>query len=142
MYRPNAEKSFQHFIKSTRNQIIFTRLYCIIRLYLFISYIIWNTGTGILEPAHIFWNISIQFERKTHSELSISFQIEWNMIVVTVFHFNFEPHGNHLVQNQKVNCRHDHVPFNSKGNGNLFWRVHVHTEKYFRKPEIILYSSW
>ena len=23
----------------------------------------------------------------------------------------------HLVQNQKENCHHDHIPFNSKGNG-------------------------
>ena len=27
----------------------------------------------------------------------------------------------HLVQNRKENCHHDHIPFNLKENGNLFF---------------------
>ena len=29
----------------------------------------------------------------------------------------------HLVQNQKENCRHDHIPFNGKVNGNIVFSV-------------------
>ena len=32
------------------------------------------------------------------------------------FSFDFEPNGFPLVQNQKENCHHDHIPFNLKGN--------------------------
>ena len=30
----------------------------------------------------------------------------------------------HLVQNRKENCPHDHIPFNLKGNGILFYQCH------------------
>ena len=29
----------------------------------------------------------------------------------------------HLIQNQKQNCHHDHIPFNLKGNGNIVFSV-------------------
>ena len=32
----------------------------------------------------------------------------------------------HLVQNRKENCRHDHNPFNVKGNGNIVFLVCIH----------------
>ena len=47
----------------------------------------------------------------------ISFQIEWDMIVMTVFLSVMNQMGFHLVQNRKENCPHDHIPFNLKGNG-------------------------
>ena len=31
----------------------------------------------------------------------------------------------HLVQNQKENCHHDHIPFNAKGNGNMLINFHL-----------------
>ena len=39
------------------------------------------------------------------------------------FTFDFEPNGNHLVQNRKENCHHDHIPFKVKGNGNIVFSV-------------------
>ena len=41
------------------------------------------------------------------------------MIVVTVFLSILNQMEFHLVQNQKENCNHDHIPFNVKGNGTL-----------------------
>ena len=51
--------------------------------------------------------------------VSISFHIEWDMIMVTVFLSNFNQMEFHLVQNRKENCHHDHIPSNLKGNGNI-----------------------
>ena len=51
---------------------------------------------------------------------SISFQIEWDMFVVTVFLSILHQMEFHLVQNQKENCHPDHIPFNLKGNGKKF----------------------
>ena len=31
----------------------------------------------------------------------------------------------HLVHNQNENCHHDHIPFNLKGNGILFFSVYL-----------------
>jgi len=42
-------------------------------------------------------------------------------IVGTVFHSIFNQMEYHLVQNRKGNCHHDHIPFNVKGNGNIFF---------------------
>ena len=39
------------------------------------------------------------------------------------FHFDFEPNGINLVQNQKENCHHGHIPSNFKGNGILIFSV-------------------
>ena len=48
--------------------------------------------------------------------ISISFHIEWDMIVVIVFLSILNEMEFHLVQNWKENCQHDHIPFNLKGN--------------------------
>ena len=45
------------------------------------------------------------------------------MIVETVFLSILKQMEFHLVQNWKENCHHDHIPFNLKGNGNLFLRA-------------------
>ena len=45
--------------------------------------------------------------------------------VVTVFHSVLNQTEFQLVQNRKENCHHDHIPFNSKGNGNQFSRVYI-----------------
>ena len=54
--------------------------------------------------------------------------IEWDMIVVTIFlsilnqmDFEFEPIGFPLGSNRKENCRHDHIPFKVKGDGNIIF---------------------
>ena len=62
----------------------------------------------------------------THWEnfISRSFQIEWDMIMVTVFLSIWNQMDFHLVQNRKENCHHDHIPFNVKGNGNEVFEVH------------------
>ena len=54
----------------------------------------------------------------------ISFHIEYDMIVVTVFLSILNQIEFHLVQNRKENCYHDHIPFNMKGNGNIVYSVH------------------
>ena len=57
-----------------------------------------------------------------HCENYISFFIEWDMIVVTVLLSILNQMEFNLVQIRKENCRHDHIPFNLKGNGNpVFW---------------------
>ena len=55
--------------------------------------------------------------------ISISFQIEWDMIVVTVFLSILNQLDFHLVQNIKENCHHDYILFNMKGNGNIIFSV-------------------
>ena len=54
---------------------------------------------------------------------SISFQIEWDMIVVLVFLSILNQMEFHLVQNRKENCHHDHIPVNVKGVGNIVFSV-------------------
>ena len=46
------------------------------------------------------------------------------MIVVTVFLSILNQMQYHLVQNLKENYRHDHTPFNVKGNGNIVFSVY------------------
>ena len=61
---------------------------------------------------------------RTHWQnyISISFHIEWDMNVVTVFLSILNQMEFHLVQNWKENY-HDHIPFNMKGNGNIVLSV-------------------
>ena len=47
----------------------------------------------------------------------ISFQIEWDMILVTVLLSILNQMEFHLLQNRKENCHQDYNPFNLKGNG-------------------------
>ena len=35
----------------------------------------------------------------------------------------------HFVQNRKENCHHDHIPFNTKGNGHSFLSVYLQSGK-------------
>ena len=55
--------------------------------------------------------------------ISISFQIEWDMIVVIVFFSILNQMEFHLVQNRKDNYYHDHIPFNVKENRILVYSV-------------------
>ena len=57
--------------------------------------------------------------------ISISFHIEWDLIVVTVFLPILNQMEFHLVQNRKENCHHDHIPFNVKRNGNIVFSVNT-----------------
>ena len=49
--------------------------------------------------------------------------MEWDIIVETVFLSFLNQMEIHLVQNRKVNCHHDHIPFNLKWNGILVFSV-------------------
>ena len=44
------------------------------------------------------------------------------------FPFDLSQMEFHLVQNQKENCHHDHIPFNVKGNGKYSFHS-VHSQK-------------
>ena len=55
--------------------------------------------------------------------ISISFHIEWGMIVVTVFFSILSQMEFQLVQYRKESCHHDHIPFNLKGNENIVFSV-------------------
>jgi len=58
------------------------------------------------------WRVCRCVKLRTHWDnyVFISFQIEWNMIVVTVFHFDFEP---------------IRIPFGSKSKGKLSPRLYL-----------------
>ena len=59
----------------------------------------------------------------TEKTVSISCHIEWDMIVVTVFHSILNQIEFHLVQNRKENCHNDHIPFNVKGNPSIVFSM-------------------
>ena len=79
--------------------------------------------------------------------ISISFHIEWDMIVVTVFLSILHQMEIHLVQNRKEYCNPDHIPFNFKGNEILVFSVYKHiipmthsistTATYFRTTSTV-----
>ena len=81
--------------------------------------------------------------------IPIYFQIEWDMIVVTVFLSILNQMEFRLVQDWKENCTYDHIPFNMKGKGdtvcdsvysqrNLFEILFNQTEISFYLP----FSDW
>jgi len=55
--------------------------------------------------------------------ISISFHIDRDIIVVTVFLSILNQMEIHLVQNRKEICHHDHIPFNMKWNRNIVLSV-------------------
>ena len=63
---------------------------------------------------HIYWE----------NYASNSFQIEWDMIMVTVFLSILNQMEFYLVQNRKENYHQYHIPFYMKGNGILVFSVH------------------
>jgi len=81
----------------------------------------------LLHSSHSTRRRRMQFLTNQHTPwenyISISFKIEWDMIVVTVFLSILNQMELHLVQNRKENCHHDHIPFNLKGNGNIVLSV-------------------
>ena len=54
----------------------------------------------------------------------ISFHIEWDMIMVTVFLSILNQMEFHLVQYQKENCHYNHIPLYVKGNESIVFSVH------------------
>ena len=56
--------------------------------------------------------------------ISISFHIEWDMIMVTVFYSILNQMEFYFVKNRKENCHHDHITFNVKGNRNIVFSVY------------------
>ena len=77
-----------------------------------------NSNRGLGLPL-IHWENSI----------SISFHIEWDMIVVTVCLSILNQMEFHLVQNRKENCHHNHIPFNVKGKENIIFPVQLVTAR-------------
>ena len=61
--------------------------------------------------------------RTEKTSFIFSFQIEWDMIVVTVFLSILNKMEFHMVQNRKENCHHDRIQISVKGNGNLVFSV-------------------
>ena len=79
---------------------------------------------GYVPRKSAYENISPPIETP-HSKnyISISFQIEWDMIMVTVFLSLLNQMEVHLVQNRKENCYYDHIPFNVIGIGSIIFSV-------------------
>ena len=67
----------------------------------------------------------ITFHLHRENYISISFHIELDIIVVTVFLSILNQMDFHLVQNRKENYHHDHIPFNVKGNRNIVFSVRI-----------------
>ena len=65
--------------------------------------------------------------------ISISFHIECDMIVMTVFLSILNQMELYLVQNWKENCPHDHIPFIVKGNDLYLWFIFIWQGKLFKK---------
>ena len=78
------------------------------------------------SPTKIYFYFLISKITHWQNYYSIYFQIEWDMIVVTVYLSFLNQMDFHLVQNWKENCHHDHIPFNMKGNGNIYFFQCVH----------------
>ena len=70
-------------------------------------------------------NSGCTFMQAEHWEnyIYISFHIEWDMIVATVFLSILNEMEIHSIQNRKENFPHDHIPFNVKGIGNIVFSV-------------------
>ena len=64
--------------------------------------------------------------------ISISFQIERNIIVMRVFLSILNSMEFHLVKNRESICHYDHISFNLNGNRNMFLWVHL-TTRYFQQ---------
>ena len=81
------------------------------------------------ERFHFFysneWVSTSRLRVHWESYISISFHIEWNMIMVIVFLSILNQIEFHFVQNRKENCHHDHIPFNLKGNRIQVFLVNV-----------------
>ena len=85
---------------------------------------VWLTSFG--AKSRVFW-VSVIPPSHWENYISICFQIEWDMIMVTVFLSISNQMKFHLVKNWKQNCHHDHIPFNLKGNRNIVFSV----QRYF-----------
>ena len=75
-------------------------------------------------------------DRHWENYVSISFHIEWDMIVVTVFVSILNQMEFHLVQ--------DHIPFNFEGNGNIVFSV---SKKFYTQNDpltldIVIFLNW
>ena len=73
----------------------------------------------------VHWSLIFLYRSGVHWEnyISISFYIEWDMIVVIVFLTILNQMEFHLIQNRKETFPHDQIPFNLKGNRNIMFSV-------------------
>ena len=100
------------------------------------SEMIWTVGTMLAVLCCFFFVFFAQRSDTYKKEQAISdllhwenyvsnsFQIEWDMIVVTVFLSILNQMEFHLVQNRTENCHHDDIPFIVKGNGTIVFSVY------------------
>ena len=59
------------------------------------------------------------------------FEVEWNLIELTVFISAMNQNKFWLVHNQKENCNYDHIPSCLKGISNLFFSVYTQKSKFW-----------
>ena len=69
--------------------------------------------------------------------ISISFHIEKDMIVVTVFYSILNQMEFYLVQNGMETCHHDHILFNVKGNGNIVFSVYAESKQFLNLAKLL-----
>ena len=85
----------------------------------------WKHEYKVWGEGKITWSVYLCYWITLHCEnyISISFHIEWDVIVVTVFLSILNQMEFQLFQNWKKNCYHDHIYFDLKGNGNIVFSV-------------------
>ena len=99
-----------------------------------------NLG-GIFFPVLFFFIPAPWVLMHAFRKLDLNFLSNWMGYdrVLTVFLLIFWTKWNSiLVQNQKENCHHDHIPFNVKGNGNIVFSVWGSIINY-AKPSFVVY---
>ena len=92
------------------------------------------SGVPVYEDIENLLNESVNWE----NYISVSFQSEWDMIVVTGFLSILKQIEFHLVQNRKKSCRHDHIPSNLKGNGNIVFSVYTEFLTVWRLLSLVM----
>ena len=74
---------------------------------------------------YLYWSIPTCEALHWENCIFISFQFEWDMIVVTVFLPIFNQMELHFVQNREEYFHQDHILFNLKGNENTVFSVYT-----------------
>ena len=107
----NVSKLIKNVTKCIRNCVKIDLK--VLRLIKFVSKFIQKCA-GKINPklGHLVRFMSVHWKNC----VSISSQIKWDMIVVTIFLSILNQIEFNLVQNRKENCHHDHIPFDVKGN--------------------------
>ena len=99
-----------------------------------VYHIKWDAIATTILPTRNCWKLNIASPILPHWEnyISISFHIQWDMIVVTVFLSILNQMEFPLVQNEKENSHHDHIPSNLRGKGIIVFSVSDSRGKLFQ----------